>query len=90
MHPWRTVGRAIPWSGCAPAEPASVSPGAGEVPRESERRKAKERPGGREGVVAKVVVNVESLRQAGTISEGRQRASGVPRLTVGLVTVGVH
>src|SRR3954447_16588356 len=23
----RTVGRAIPWSGCVPAEPASVSPG---------------------------------------------------------------
>src|SRR4051794_12109807 len=27
MHPWRTVGRAIPRSGCSPAEPASVSPG---------------------------------------------------------------
>src|SRR6266852_5039002 len=26
MHPWRTLGRAIPRSGCSPAEPASVSP----------------------------------------------------------------
>jgi len=26
-----TVGRVIPWSGCVPAEPASVSPGAESV-----------------------------------------------------------
>jgi hypothetical protein len=31
MHPWRTVGRAIPRSGCSPAGPASVSPGAATV-----------------------------------------------------------
>jgi hypothetical protein len=27
-----TVVRAIPWSGCSPAEPASVSPGKASVP----------------------------------------------------------
>ena len=32
-----TVGRAIPWSGCSPAEPASVSPGKASVPHAATR-----------------------------------------------------
>jgi hypothetical protein len=33
-----TVGRVIPWSGCVPAEPASVSPGERTIPQSSSPR----------------------------------------------------
>jgi hypothetical protein len=40
MHHWRTVGRVIPWSGCSPAEPASVSPGSPTVTKATGADKA--------------------------------------------------
>src|SRR5215211_1436459 len=38
----RTVGRVIPWSGCVPAEPASVSPGGLDVPHARPAYKSKQ------------------------------------------------
>jgi hypothetical protein len=36
-----TVGQIIPWSGCVPAEPASVSPGEESVPRSGSAQQAR-------------------------------------------------
>ena len=85
MHPWRTVGQAIPRSGCAPAEPASVSPGARRVTLGQDGSKVR----------MDLVLCLSSRKEKGVAAvngearQGREVASGVPRLTVILVKVRV-
>jgi hypothetical protein len=89
MYRRYTVGRAIPRPGCAPAEPASVSPGAWEIASGGVRCKAKERRPSYEAACGGGGREEGGTAAVGKIREGRQVAPGGPGLPVRLETVRV-
>ncbi len=83
QHPSVPRRPGYPSAGCAPAEPASVSPGAEEIPPEAGSVKAREPGAGQQGRAGTAKARTGRARQ------GRQAAPDVPGLRVKLVTVRV-